>query len=72
MTFYTVLPLEDVLEGIEDEPIPTLEISMGGMTLEVEALGDFQARVVRLVSTDPKHYLASHLAPGSIIDWSKV
>ncbi|HBN94731.1 MAG TPA: hypothetical protein DDZ66_00395 [Firmicutes bacterium] len=67
MILYTVLPLEDVLEGIDEEPTPTMMLSLNGLTLEVEQLEGFQARVVRLHSTDPEYYLVAHCQPGSII-----
>ena len=36
---HTVLPLEDVLEGIEEEPRPTMQLMLGGVTVEAEPLG---------------------------------
>lgn len=69
---YTVIPLEDVLEGIEDEPVPTMELSVGDVTLEVELLGNFQIRVVRIFSTDPLDYLSPHYQPGTVIHWNQV
>ncbi len=67
ITLYTVLPLDDVLEGVDDEPVPTMVMRLGGMGLEVEELEGFQARVVRILSTDPEHYLLPHCQPGSVI-----
>lgn len=68
MILYTVLPLEDVLEGVEQDPQPTIQLSLGGgILVEAEPLGSFQARVVRVLSTDPRHYLEPHCQPGSII-----
>lgn len=67
MVLYTVVPLEDVMEGIEEDPAATMELSMGGLTLEVETLGGFRAKVVRVLSTDPEHFLRPHSQPGAII-----
>jgi len=67
MVLFTVLPLEDVLEGLEEEPTPTMLITMEGFILEVEQLEGFQARVVRLHSTTPGHYLSPHCQPGAVI-----
>lgn len=64
---YTVLPLEEVLEGIEQEPGPTVQLTLGGITVEAEPLGNFQARVVRVLSTDPRHFLEPHCQPGILI-----
>ena len=55
---HTVLPLEDVLEGIEEEPRPTMQLMLGGVTVESRTFGGFQARVVRVLSTDPRHLRA--------------
>ncbi|NLL43214.1 MAG: hypothetical protein GX251_07730 [Firmicutes bacterium] len=65
---YTIVPLEDVLEGIDDDPAPTMVLKLGGLSLEVEQLDGFQAKVVRLLSTDPEHYLLPHCQPGAVID----
>ncbi|HHW72108.1 MAG TPA: hypothetical protein GX393_02625 [Firmicutes bacterium] len=67
MILYTVLDLEEVLEGFEEAPQPTLELSVGGVFVEAEPLGSFQARVVRVLSTDPRHFLEPHCQPGAII-----
>jgi hypothetical protein len=64
---YTVVPLEDVLEGLEKEPSPTMVLNLRGYSLEVELLEGLQARVVRLFSTDPEHYLLPHCQPGAVI-----
>lgn len=64
---YTVLPLEEVLDGFELDPQPTVQLSWGGIPVEAEPLGSFQARVVRVLSTDPRHYLEPHVQPGTII-----
>jgi len=68
MILYTVLPLEDVLDGIEEDPTPTMMISVDGISLEVEQLGGFEARVVRVLSTDPEHYLSPNCQPGTVIN----
>ncbi|HKM43245.1 MAG TPA: YlzJ-like family protein [Limnochordia bacterium] len=67
MLLYTVLPLDDVFEGIEAKPVATMDLRLGGMDLEVEQLGGFRVRIVRVISTDPQHYLLPHCQPGSVI-----
>lgn len=69
---YTVISIDDILEGIEDEPAITAELVVDGITMTVEPLGAFQARVVRLFSTDPRDYLTPQYQPGSIIRWDIV
>jgi hypothetical protein len=67
---YTVVPIDDVLEGMEEEPAPTMELIVGGVLMELEPQGDFQAKVVRIISSDPQDYLASQHQPGSIVRWT--
>ncbi|NMB01189.1 MAG: hypothetical protein GX971_06685 [Firmicutes bacterium] len=64
---YTVIPVEDVFEGMDEESPVTSELTLGGITLEVELLGEFQARVVRVLSTDPRHFLEPNCQPGAVI-----
>lgn len=72
MMLYTVIPIEDVLEDMEKEPALTTELVIGGVIMEIELLGNFEGRVVRVISSDPQDYLASHHQPGSIIRWDIV
>lgn len=72
MVLYTVLPMEDVLDGIDEAPTPTMMLHLKGLTLEVEQLEGFQARVIRLHSTDPQHYLSPHCQPGAVIRLDEV
>lgn len=67
---YTVVPLEDVLEGIDQEPTPTFELTIGGLLMEVEPQGDFAAKVVRIISSNPQDYLVLNYQPGSIVRWT--
>lgn len=67
MILYTVVPLEDVLEGIESEPAPSQELVLNGLQMEVEPLDNFQAKVVRVISSNPADYLHPEYQPGSIV-----
>ena len=67
MLLYTVLPVDDVLEGIDAVPEATMMLRLGDLDLEVEKYEGFQVKVVRILSTDPQHYLLPHCQPGSII-----
>jgi len=66
LILYTALPLERVLEGLEDLKAPE-EIVFGDMTLQVEPLDHGRARVVRLISPRAEDYLNPAYAPGAII-----
>lgn len=67
MILYTVVPIEDVLEGLEAEPAATAQVMRNGVLMEVEHCGDFEAKVVRIISSNPNDYLASHHQPGYVL-----
>jgi hypothetical protein len=67
MILYTVLPLEDVYDGLEEEIPPTTHMVRNGVLMEVEMCGDFEAKVVRVISSNPNDYLAADNQPGSIL-----
>jgi hypothetical protein len=63
MILYTVLPLETVLEGLEQER-SFVDIQLQGLTLTVEPISMEEAVIVRIISTDPLHYLNPQFSPG--------
>lgn len=69
MILYTVVPIDDVLEGLEKEPAATSQVVLNGVLMEVEACGAFEAKVVRIISSNPNDYLASHHQPGFVFRW---
>jgi hypothetical protein len=73
MTLHTIMPLEIVLNGVEQQRESTIiEILVDGVTLEVEPLNATQAAIVRLRSGNPQDYLNPHYTPGRIIDFQPV
>jgi hypothetical protein len=70
MIMYTPLPLEAVLEGMEDMKDDLSEISLNGVRLQVKMLSQNEAQVVRLISPDPQQYLNPAYAPGSYIHFN--
>ncbi|MEW6105685.1 MAG: YlzJ-like family protein [Bacillota bacterium] len=64
MILYTVLPLELVLEGIDRERTFT-DVEINGITMTVEQVSANEAVIVRIISTDPQHFLDPALQPGS-------
>ncbi|MDN5345043.1 MAG: hypothetical protein PWQ18_1157 [Clostridia bacterium] len=70
MGLYTPLPPELIWEGQESFCPQFQEIKIGKLTLEVEPLGFNQARIVRLISTDPADYLSSPYQPGSVLEFA--
>lgn len=68
MILYTPMQLELVLEGLEDmKEIPAREITIHGVPLLIHDVGPGEGRVVKLLSTDPRHYLRVDLYPGAVI-----
>ncbi len=66
MILHTVLPIEQVLEGMDQERRFT-EMTILGVTLIVEAVSADMAVIVRIVSTDPRDYLNPALEPGRTV-----
>jgi hypothetical protein len=67
---YTIVPLEEVLEGIEQEPAQVVDVVVNGVLLQVEPLGNFSGRVKRVISSDPQTYLNKGFQPDSILRWT--
>ena len=63
MILYTVLPHEIVLEGLEQKR-NFIDIQLQGLTIMVEPISMEEAVIVRVISTDPTHYLNPQLSPG--------
>lgn len=65
------MPLEAVLEKREKENTGYREIRYKGALLMLEPLGMSGGRIVRVISTNPAHYLDPSLQPGTIIHFSQ-
>ncbi|RDU38604.1 ribonuclease [Neobacillus piezotolerans] len=67
MILYTMMPEELIFQQQQDAvPKERKIISKEGVSMEVESSGDgFQ--IVRLLSTDPVHYMDARWLPGSKI-----
>ena len=69
--FYTVLPLELVFAGIDAErKTQPVELPIQGGILVVEPLGHRQARILRVISSDPQLFLEPRLQPGQVLEFS--
>lgn len=69
MILYTPMQLELVFEGLEEMKHPAArEIDIDGSRVMVEDIGQGKGRVIRLISTNPRDFLKSELAPGSILN----
>lgn len=72
MILYTEVPLETVLDGLNDPRPACEEVTVGGVLMQVEAVSPYQGKIVRLLSPDPMHYLNPAYAPGQLIEFKPV
>lgn len=67
---YTILPEELVFRGYEEEgDREYFEIPIEGGNLVLEAMDKNQAKIVRVISSDPQIFLNPTLQPGSVIEF---
>ncbi len=69
MTLYTIMPLEQVLEGMQEERAPSLEIQHEGMLLQVEPIAPGAGKLIRIVQADLERYLDPAYSPGTLIHY---
>lgn len=69
MVIYTIYPAEYVLQDISPDSRRYFTIDMDGRTFVME-LCDGNARIVRLVSTNPNDYLNPRWQPGSQVGFT--
>lgn len=67
MTLYTIMPQELIFQIDVSEFERHKEVMYDGIPLIVELTKDPSYKVVRVLSSDPDHYLDSRFIPGSII-----
>ncbi len=70
MLLYTPLPIELVIEGIEELPAAaTRSVEIEGVPVVVEDVGQGKYRILKLLSTNPYDYLRPNLYPGAVIKY---
>lgn len=67
MIIYSPVPLEQIVEGIEDKVKPLEEIQVDSVVMQVQPVDKYHARIVRLISPNPQDYLNPAYAPGRTI-----
>ncbi len=67
MILYTTIPLEHVFPANETEYTNQQTIEINGGLLVVEPISQTEYKVVRLISSDPGHYLNENYCPGTIV-----
>lgn len=70
MILYTPMPPELVLKGMDDERPALEEVTIDGVTMQIEMNGLDRGKIVRLLSPDPMHYLNPDYAPGQWIHFA--
>jgi hypothetical protein len=61
------MPLELVLDGIQNEPGPFVEVTIQGVMLQLLPVAPGIGRIVRLVSAPLDCYLRTEYEPGQLI-----
>ncbi|AGK53109.1 YlzJ-like family protein [Bacillus sp. 1NLA3E] len=69
MILYTMMPHELIFPVQEQDYEQTELVSYQGVPLLVEKTEDRGYRVIRVVSTDPQHYLNDQFCPGTKISF---
>ncbi|NEW05607.1 hypothetical protein GK047_06180 [Paenibacillus sp. SYP-B3998] len=72
MIHYSVIPMEDIFHRMDDYTPNYLEITHQGVSMQIELINSFQARIVRLYSCNPQDYLKEQYTPGTLIAYSPV
>jgi hypothetical protein len=66
-TLYTTMPLELVLDGMQSDPAPMIEVSRGELTMLLAPVAPGVGRLVRLLSAPLDYYLRAEFSPGSLV-----
>lgn len=71
MTLYTALPLEIILDGI-DQLKPTVQIEALGVKMEILPISPGVGQIVRLLQCSLEDYLNPNLMPGAFISYNSL
>jgi len=66
MLLYTVVPPEEIFFGDDEAPEP-VAAAVAGVPVLVTPAGGGWARIERLLSTDPDHFLDPRFQPGGLV-----
>lgn len=69
MTLYTLMPLEMIYPNDNQEYSQQKMYHLDGIPLLVESDSEGEYRVVRVMSSDPAHYLDERCTPGARISF---
>lgn len=70
---HSIVPSEELFyDGWDQDIKPLHDITVGGMTMQVQPLADGNARIVRLISANPNDYLNPAYMPGTTLRFSAI
>ncbi|MEH7073572.1 YlzJ-like family protein [Neobacillus drentensis] len=72
MILYTMMPPELIFPFETDSVSQQQMVSFQGIPLLVEMVDGQNAQVIRILSTDPQHYLESQVCPGAKISFANL
>jgi hypothetical protein len=67
MTIHSIMPLEVIFAGADQQTYDYVEVTFEGILMLVELVGINQAKIVRLLSCQPNDYLNEAYKPGALI-----
>lgn len=72
MILYTTMPQELIFPYVSESNSNQQMVSYQGIPLLVEATDGQNAQVIRILSTDPQHYLDNQICPGAKISFTNL
>ncbi|WP_438448280.1 YlzJ-like family protein [Gorillibacterium sp. sgz5001074] len=72
MTIHSIIPEETIFEGYDTFQPQYMELSLNGISMQVEMVEGGQARIVRLLSCDANDYLNPAYAPGNLLEFQPI
>lgn len=70
MIHYSVIPSDVIFQGMDTFEPAYVEIEYNGIKMQIEPMKDYQARIIRIYSSDPQDYLKEQYTPGTVIAYS--
>ncbi|MEH6904952.1 YlzJ-like family protein [Neobacillus drentensis] len=72
MILYTMMPSELIFPYEAESPSNQQMVSYQGIPLLVEMMDGQNVQVVRILSTDPQHYMDNQICPGAKISFANL
>jgi hypothetical protein len=69
VTIHSIIPMEIIFAGIDQQTYDYIEMSIEGITMQVERAGLNQVKIIRLLSCKPNDYLNPAYMPGTLISY---